>query len=61
MAERKEQSKARARPITYDKAVSFKISSDLHERAVQKSARTGISISFVVRRALEKWVSGGDA
>ena len=59
MAERKRR-KPLAKPIIYDKPVSFKISKELHRKVMEKSARTGISVSFVVRRALEKWVANGD-
>ncbi|MGH9759855.1 MAG: ribbon-helix-helix protein, CopG family [Blastocatellia bacterium] len=61
MAEGKRKSKAGAKPVRFDKPVTFKISSELHEKVMEKSARTGISVSFVVRRALEKWVSNGDS
>ena len=61
MAERKRDRRVANKPVTYDKPVSFKISSELHEKVMAKSARTGISVSFVVRRALEKWVSNGDS
>ena len=61
MADRKRQRASQSKPIVYDKPVSFKLSKELHRKVMEKSARTGVSVSFVVRKALEKWVANGDS
>lgn len=40
-----------------DKSISVKVSSDLLEKARQKSEETGVSLSFIVRKAIEDWVN----
>ncbi len=40
-----------------DKSISVKVSADLLEKARDKSANTGITLSFIVRKAIEDWVN----
>ena len=40
-----------------DASISIKLPSELLEKARIKSENTGVSISFVVRKAIEDWVS----
>jgi len=40
-----------------DKSISVKVSAELLEKARDKSANTGITLSFVVRKAIEDWVN----
>jgi predicted DNA-binding protein len=40
-----------------NKSISVKLSDDLLEKARDKSANTGVALSFVVRKAIEDWVS----
>jgi len=40
-----------------DANVSVKLPSALLEKARAKSRETGVSISFIVRKALEEWVA----
>ena len=42
-----------------DKALSVRVPSDLLEKARDKSKRTGVSISFIIRRALKEWTEAG--
>jgi len=42
--------------LKYTIPVQVRIPFDLHEKAKAKSQETGVTISFVVRQALEKWV-----
>lgn len=37
-------------------AISVKVPPDLLKKVREKSAETGVPISFVVRKALEEWV-----
>jgi predicted DNA-binding protein len=39
-----------------NKSISVKLPDDLLEKARDKSANTGVALSFVVRKALEDWV-----
>jgi predicted DNA-binding protein len=39
-----------------DKSISVKVSTELLEKAREKSANTGIALSFIVRKAIEDWV-----
>ena len=39
-----------------DVSLTVKLPSKLRDRAREKSENTGISLSFVVRKALEDWV-----
>jgi len=36
--------------------ITAKLPAELHEKARKKSEETGVSISFVVRKAIEAWV-----
>jgi predicted DNA-binding protein len=40
-----------------DKSISVKVPAELLEKARDKSATTGITLSFVVRKAIEDWVN----
>ena len=40
-----------------DARLSIKLPTDLLEKVREKSAQTGISISFIVRKVLEDWVN----
>ena len=42
--------------LKYTIPVQVRIPYDLHEKAKAKSRKTGTTISFIVRAALEKWV-----
>ena len=33
------------------------LTKELHEKVIDKSKRTGVSVSFFVRKALEEWVN----
>lgn len=39
-----------------DARLSIKLPSELLNKAREKSAKTGVSISFVVRKAIEGWI-----
>ena len=39
-----------------DASVSIKLSSEVLEKARAKSKETGVTLSFIVRKALEEWV-----
>jgi predicted DNA-binding protein len=47
--------------ITKDKemdvSVTIKLPADLRSKARRKSADTGVTLSFVVRKAIETWVN----
>jgi predicted HicB family RNase H-like nuclease len=60
MADKKRKGRASARPLILDKPINVKISGQLHEKVMAKSARTGIAISFIVRKALESWVADAE-
>jgi len=38
-----------------DKSISVKVPAELLEKAREKSASTGIALSFIVRKAIEDW------
>ena len=38
-------------------AISIRLPTDLQIKAREKSERTGVPISFVIRKALEEWVN----
>ena len=40
-----------------DVAISVKLPRYLRDKANQKSEKTGVSISFIVRKAIEDWVN----
>ena len=40
-----------------DKSISVKVPSGLLEKAREKSEKTGVSLSFVVRKAIENWTA----
>jgi predicted DNA-binding protein len=40
-----------------DVSLTVKLPSALRDKAREKSENTGISLSFVVRKAIEEWVS----
>jgi len=40
-----------------DVSISVKLPRQLRDKANQKSEKTGVSISFVVRKAIEDWVN----
>jgi predicted DNA-binding protein len=40
-----------------DKSISVKVPAELLEKAREKSANTGIALSFVVRKAIEDWIN----
>ena len=42
--------------LKYTIPVQVRIPFDLHEKAKAKSQETGVTLSHVVRQALEKWV-----
>jgi len=42
--------------LKYDQLLQVRIPFDLHEKAKAKSDETGITLSHVVRQALEKWI-----
>ena len=46
--------------LQYNIPVQVRIPHDLHEKAKKKSQKTGVTISFVVRLALETWVKQDD-
>jgi predicted DNA-binding protein len=39
-----------------DSALSIKLPLELREKAAAKSKKTGIALSFVIRKALEDWL-----
>ncbi len=41
-----------------DVSLTVKLPSKLRDKAREKSENTGVSISFVVRKAIEEWVNG---
>jgi predicted DNA-binding protein len=41
---------------TLSRQMTVRLPPDLHEKARAKSARTGVAIAFIIRRALENWV-----
>lgn len=43
-----------------DKRLNVRIPADLHDKVLAKSQKTGVTISFVVRQALEEWVETKD-
>ncbi len=43
-----------------DKSISVKVPIELLEKARKKSAESGVTLSFVVRKALEEWVTRKD-
>jgi predicted DNA-binding protein len=47
--------------ITKDKemgvSVTIKLPADLRSKARRKSADTGVTLSFVIRKAIEAWVN----
>ena len=45
---------------TLTKQLLTKLPDDLHQKAKEKSKRTGVSISFIVRKRIEEWVSEKD-
>lgn len=47
-------------PTEMTKAISVKLPLDLLDKARDKSAATGVPISFVVRKALEEWIKKRD-
>ncbi len=42
--------------ITMERRLSIRIPAELHDKARAKSQETGITIAFIVRKALERWV-----
>jgi predicted DNA-binding protein len=40
-----------------DKSISVKVPTELLQKAREKSANTGIALSFVVRKAIEDWIN----
>lgn len=40
-----------------DASISVKLPSDLRDKAREKSEKTGVSLSFIVRKALEDWIN----
>lgn len=47
--------------LKYTIPVQVRIPFDLHEKAKAKSRKTGVTLSHVVRQALEEWVEEKDA
>ena len=43
------------------KMITVKVPTALHTAAKVESAKSGVSLSFVVRRALEEWLEKSDA
>jgi predicted DNA-binding protein len=60
----KKQSAKRGRPPQavngLDAAVSIKLPKELRDAATAKSKRTGVAMSFVVRKCLEQWVASDE-
>jgi predicted DNA-binding protein len=48
-------SKKNEKAVEMDKMISVKLPAELLEKARQKSGETGVSLSFVVRKAVEAW------
>ena len=46
--------------LKYTIPVQVRIPYDLHEKAKAKSQETGVTLSHVIRQALERWVEEGD-
>jgi hypothetical protein len=52
---RKERTRKTRIPLM-DSSLTVKLPAKLHEKAVKKSEDTGVTIAWVVRKALEEWV-----
>ena len=46
------------RPIRKPERLHLRLEPDLRERAMDKAARKGLTLSEVIRRLLKKWVEG---
>jgi len=42
------------------RTLSVRLPKELHKKAKAKSKRTGVTLAFVIRTALEKWVATND-
>ncbi len=49
--------KKEAKEKQMNAALSIKLPLELRDKAVEKSKKTGVALSFIIRKALEDWLN----